>query len=204
MTDAVLHNIDHLKLINDILIQSDTKKGALKKTEEVLERCRQYNVTLSSRKLNCGQTIYFAGFVVDCSKGTPQILQDPKKTQAIYSIDKDTVFIVDGSRLYRLGWCLVQQQADGSWKLIACRSQALTKAEARWSVFEIELLALKFALLEAAFWLRVVRNFKVYSDHRALVGIENRIMTETTSERIRKMVESVAIFDYTVVYMKGC
>ena len=121
----------------------------------------------------------------------------------IFSIDKETVAIVDRSRLFGLGWCLVQKQKDGSWKLIACGSHALTKAETRYSVYELELLAMKFALIKAAFWLRGADHFKVYTDHRALVGIESRIMTETTSEIIRKMVEAISTFNYTVVHVCG-
>ena len=275
MTDSILANIDHLKLIDDILIQSETKEGALKTMREILERCREFNVTLSSKKLKSGKKLSFAGFVIDCEQeGGPVILQDPMKTQAIrewaeprnkselqtflgaanqlsswtpcyshiathlrkltskearwswetihqlefdtiksvlsntealgiFAINKDTVAIVDGSRLFGLGWCLVQKQEDGSWKLIACGSRALTKSEARWSVFEIELLAARFCLMKAAFWLRGASVFKIFTDHRALVGIESRIMTEQTSERIRKMVEAMSCFNYQVVYVKG-
>ena len=251
MTDALLADIDHLKLINDVLVQHETKEGALKTTREILDRCREYNVTLSSRKLKSGKCLSFAGFIIDCTKDKgPEILQDPKKTKAIlecsktrnkaelqsflgaanqlslwtpcyshvathlrklkskeavwtwegihqlefdtiksvlantdalgiFSIDKDTVAIVDGSQLF--GWCLVQQQEDGSWKLIACGSRALTKSETKWSIFELELLAMKFCLIKAAFWLRGAKEFKVYTDHRALVGIETRVMTEQTA-----------------------
>ena len=275
MTDSILADIDHLKLIDNILVQSATKEGAIETTREILERCREFNVTLSSKKLKSGKKLSFAGFVIDCSKKEgPEILQDPKKTQAImewaeprnkaelqsflgaanqlsswtpcyshvathlrkltskeavwtwdhihqlefdtiksvlsntdalgiFSIDKDTVAIVDGSRLFGLGWCLVQKQEDGTWKLIACGSRALTKSEAKWSVFEIKLLAAKFCLIKAAFWLRGAREFKIFTDHRALVGIESRIMTEQTSERIRKMVESMSAFNYQVVHVKG-
>ena len=121
----------------------------------------------------------------------------------IFSIDKDTVAIVDGSRLFGLGWCLVQLQENGSWKLIACGSRALTKSETKWSVFELELLAAKFCLIKAAFWLRGAREFKIYTDHRALVGIESRVMTEQTSERIRKMVEAMSAFNYKVIHVRG-
>ena len=275
MTDSILADIDHLKLIDDVLVQSDTKEGAIETTREILNRCREYNVTLSSRKLKSGKKLSFAGFVIDCTKDKgPEILQDPKKTKAImewaeprnkaelqsflgaanqlsswtpcyshvathlrkltskeavwtwehihqlefdtiksvlantdalgiFSIDKDTVAIVDGSRLFGLGWCLVQQQEDGSWKLIACGSRALTKSEAKWSVFEIELLAAKFCLIKAAFWLRGAREFKIYTDHRALVGIESRVMTEQTSERIRKMVEAMSTFNYKIIHVRG-
>ena len=222
MTDSILANIDHLKLIDDILIQSETKEGALKTMREILERCREFNVTLSPKKLKSGQKLSFAGFVIDCEQeGGPVILQDPMKTQAIrewaeprnkselqtflgaanqlsswtpcyshiathlrkltakdarwswetihqlefdtiksvlsntealgiFAINKDTVAIVDGSRLFGLGWCLVQKQEDGSWKLIACGSRALTKSEARWSVFEIEVACCSFLLDESS------------------------------------------------------
>ena len=84
MTDSILADIDHLKLIDDILVQSATKEGALETTREILERCREFNVTLSSKKLKSGKKLSFAGFVIDCTKEEgPEILQDPKKTQAI-------------------------------------------------------------------------------------------------------------------------
>ena len=43
------------------------------------------------------------------------ILSD-RDALGIFRIEKDTVVIVDGSRLYGLRWCLVQKQADGSWE----------------------------------------------------------------------------------------
>ena len=223
MTDALLADIDHLKLIDNVLVQHETKEGALKTTREILDRCREYNVTLSSRKLKSGKRLSFAGFIIDCTKDKgPEILQDPKKTKAIlewaeprnkaelqsflgaanqlslwtpcyshvathlrkltskeavwtwedihqlefdiiksvlantdalgiFSIDKDTVAIVDGSRLFGLGWCLVQQQEDGSWKLIACGSRALTKSETKWSVFETRAACCQVLLDQSSF-----------------------------------------------------
>ena len=54
-------------------------------------------------------------------------------------------------------------------------------------------------MIKAAFWLRGAREFKIYTDHCALVGIESRVMTEQTSERIRKMVEAMSAFNYKVI-----
>ena len=79
-SDAALSDIDGLlKIVDDGLIQAKSKADLLKKFHKVLESCRKSNLTLSKSKLQLGQSVIFAGYVISQDGVKPE----PRKTDAI-------------------------------------------------------------------------------------------------------------------------
>jgi hypothetical protein len=74
--------------------------------------------------------------------------------------------ITDASSIHGLGFALMQ---DGF--LIQAGSRSLIDAETRYAVVELEATAVAWAVKQCRHYLLGCRNFKVWTDHRPLVGI---------------------------------
>jgi hypothetical protein len=80
-----------------------------------------------------------------------------------------TELLTDASRLKGLGYALIQQEADGTPRLIQCNYKSLTSAERGYAVIEVEGLAIQFAVEDCRFYL-LGNKFTVFTDHRPLEG----------------------------------
>ena len=78
--DAALSNVRGVKkIVDDILIWGSSFEMVMKRTKQVLERCRKNGITLSRKKANMGSSVKFAGFIVN-DQG---VSSDPGKLQAL-------------------------------------------------------------------------------------------------------------------------
>ena len=79
-TDRALRGTPALKEVDDILIQGADIEQLAKSLEEVLQRCQLHNITLSVQKMQCGDTVLFAGYIIS-ALGTekPECRPDPTK-----------------------------------------------------------------------------------------------------------------------------
>ena len=79
-TDIAVRKVaDALKIVDDVLIQAPTQEVLLQRLETFFEACRAQNITISYKKLQVGQEIKFAGYII----GKNGIKPDPAKIQAI-------------------------------------------------------------------------------------------------------------------------
>jgi hypothetical protein len=67
------------KIVDDILIFGSTLNELVKRTKAVLQRCHDHGVTLSREKAQFGESVKFAGFIVNSSGISP----NPEKVAAI-------------------------------------------------------------------------------------------------------------------------
>ena len=63
-TDRALRGTPALKEVDNILIQGADVEQLAKSLEEVLQRCQLHNITLSVQKMQCGDTVSFAGYII--------------------------------------------------------------------------------------------------------------------------------------------
>jgi transposase InsO family protein len=85
--DLAIANLEGVhKLVDDILIQAPDRHTLFNRLRQVLQKCREHGITISKRKLQIGETIKFAGFIIS-SKG---IEADPNKLAAIHNFPKPT------------------------------------------------------------------------------------------------------------------
>ena len=85
---------------------------------------------------------------------------------------KETRLETDASRLHGLGFMLLQNH-DGQWKLVLCGSRFLADVETRYSMIELEALAIKYAMKKCHLYLYGLPRFEVITDHRPLLPIFN-------------------------------
>ena len=99
-----------------------------------------------------------------------------------------TVLLTDASRLYGLGFAMVQMKPDGTRALIKCGSTSLNSAETRYATIELELLAIEYAVRKCSFYLRGMNMpFRVITDHRPLVGVFAKSMHLVDNPRLQRM-----------------
>jgi hypothetical protein len=90
--------------------------------------------------------------------------------------------ITDASSIHGLGFALLQ---DGF--LIQAGSRSLIDAETRYAVVELEATAVAWAIKQCRHYLLGCRNFKVWTDHRPLVGIFKKDMASVDSRRLNRI-----------------
>ncbi len=67
-TDEALDGLDGVvKLVDDVLIAAPTEDELYKRICSVLNRCRLHGITINKKKLEIGQSVEFAGHIVDSS-----------------------------------------------------------------------------------------------------------------------------------------
>merc|ERR1712101_31264 len=57
----LLADLDVLSVVDDLLLEGESEEEVLRKFEKLLDRCRQYNIRISKRKIQFGQSVVFAG-----------------------------------------------------------------------------------------------------------------------------------------------
>jgi hypothetical protein len=106
--------------------------------------------------------------------------------------------ITDASSIHGLGFALMQ---DGF--LIQAGSRSLIDAETRYAVVELEATAVAWAVKQCRHYLLGCRNFKVWTDHRPLVGIFKKDMSSVDSRRLNRIRESLLGYNFDVEYLAG-
>ena len=86
-TDEILRPVpDLLKIVDDALLQAPTKAELLRRFRLALECCRRHNLTLSVDKIEFGQEIHYAGYLLSANGVKP----DPKRLAAITEFPQPT------------------------------------------------------------------------------------------------------------------
>ena len=77
--------------MDDILIQGADIEQLAKSLEEVLQRCQLHNITISVQKMECGDTVSFAGYIIS-ALGTEkrECRPDPTKIEALKAFKQPT------------------------------------------------------------------------------------------------------------------
>ena len=98
-----------------------------------------------------------------------------------------------------LGFCLFQMGRDHIYRLLQVGSRHITPTESRYSVTEIELLAVVWALNKAKFFCQGAPDIDLIIDHRPLVSIINfKTLGDLTTPRIQRLRERLNRFPNAV------
>ena len=112
---------------------------------------------------------------------------------------KETLMLTDASRLYGLGFALIQKTADGkSISLIQWGSCSLSVTQQRCATIKLECLAIRLAVNKCDFYLRSLPAFTVLTDHCPLVGIFHMQLHKLDNSRLMCMREKLTNFSFTV------
>ena len=108
-------------------------------------------------------------------------------TLAFYDPSRPTSIETDASRLKGLGFVLYQQQPDGSRRVIQAGSRFLAECETRYTVIELELLAVAWAVKKCRLFLSGLQ-YQIVTDHRPLIAILNsKSLDEIENPRLQRL-----------------
>ena len=104
-----------------------------------------------------------------------------------------------------LGFCLLQQGLDSVYRYIQLGSRATNPAESRYSVTELELLAVAWSLDKARFFCAGAPVIDLVVDHRPLIPIVNdKSLGDLTTPRIQRLRERLNRYNsLTAVWRAG-
>jgi hypothetical protein len=118
----------------------------------------------------------------------------------LQSFDEDSpVEIHVDASLDGLGCVVVQRDEKGREHLVECGSRTLTDAECKWSISEIECLALVWGLEKFRPYC-FGRKVKVVTDHHALTFLANKI---SPNRRLTRWMLQLQEYDIEIVYKSG-
>ena len=114
------------------------------------------------------------------------------------------VLQTDASRLYGVGYALLQEHQDGTLRLIQCGSRFLADEESRYSTIELEMVAAVWGMVKCKYYLLGLPHFTIVIDHRPLVPILNTYTLDAIENpRLQRLKEKIAGYVYTSVWRKG-
>ena len=120
-----------------------------------------------------------------------------------FDSERPTRLETDASRT-GLGFGLLQEDpVTRNWHLIQCGSRALTDAESRYAVCELEMLAICWSLIKCRHWVLGYDGLEVVTDHSALVQVFSKDCSTITNPRLRRFRERCMEFQFRVTWRKG-
>ena len=121
-------------------------------------------------------------------------------TLAFFDMNKQTRICTDASR-QGVGFVLQQQTPVGKWALIQAGSQFLSSAESRYTVIELELLAVTWAVSKCKIFLMGLQHFHIVTDHNPLIPILNsHRLDEIENPRLQRLRTRLMAYNFTAVW----
>ncbi|KAF0721645.1 hypothetical protein Ae201684P_007762 [Aphanomyces euteiches] len=108
--------------------------------------------------------------------------------------------VVCDASIRGIGCCLMQLDSSGLNRPISYQSRQLRPAERNYPVHDLELLAVKYALVKFRIYLLGSKPFVVYTDHASL---RHAIRSPHISELMARWLAFFAEFNMTVEYKPG-
>ena len=115
-----------------------------------------------------------------------------------------TLIQTDASRLYGVGYVLLQDHGSGRLRVVQCGSRFLADAETRYATIELEMLAVSWALAKCRLYLTGLPSFTLHTDHRPLVPIINNYTLDMIENpRLQRMKERLSQYQFTAMWRAG-
>ncbi len=134
---------------------------------------------------------------------TKQALISPP-VLAFFDPTRPTRLETDASRTRGLGYALLQQDAEGHWRLIEANSRFITDTEARYAMVELEMLAVRWAMRKAHTYLFGLPTFTLVVDHQPLISILNRQTLDCVDNaRLQRLKADLTAYQFHTVWKRG-
>ena len=116
--------------------------------------------------------------------------------------EAETFLLTDASRLHGIGFALMQRKGEEHF-LKQCGSCSLTPTQQRYATVELECMAIQWAITKSEFYLRGLPAFDVLTDHRPLVGVFRKQLSQLENARLMRMREKIQEFTFEVKWVQG-
>ena len=123
---------------------------------------------------------------------------------APFDVTRETMLQVDASVRNGMGYVLLQKH-DAIWKMIDTNSRWCSDTESRYSVTELELAAVEWAIRKCKLYLLGLPHpFSLVVDRQALVTIlDKHTLGKIENEKIRRIKERLSKYVFTTTWKKG-
>ncbi|KAH9101209.1 hypothetical protein LEN26_015849, partial [Aphanomyces euteiches] len=108
--------------------------------------------------------------------------------------------VVCDASVRAIGCCLMQKDNEGRDRPVSYQSRQLRTAERNYPVHDLELLAMKYALVKFRIYLLGSKPFTVYTDHASL---RTAVNSPHISDRMARWLAFFAEYNMTVEYKPG-
>ena len=98
---------------------------------------------------------------------------------------------------------LVNEKGEQRFYMVTCGSTSLTPAQKNYSILELEMSAIVYALTNARHWLMGAPNIDIYTDHSPLKQINAKFMDEINNPRMVRLLEKISCYNYTIHTIPG-
>ena len=112
-----------------------------------------------------------------------------------FNPNHNSILMTDASKLLGIGFALLQPLPGEKWSLIQCGSASLTPTHTRYATIKLECMAIQWAIQKCSYYLRGLETFKVWTDHKPLVGIFQKSICDLDNPCLMRMREK--IMEYT-------
>ena len=131
-----------------------------------------------------------------------------KMELSLFDRSAETRLLCDASKLKGLGFALIQVKEgkdsnQQDTRLIQCGSRSLSPAEKNYAIIELEALAISFGLGKCRHYLAGHPRFHVITDHKPLLGIWTKPLSQLGNQRLLKIVLSTADYSFDIKYLEG-
>ena len=138
----------------------------------------------------------------DAFQKTKSILTSTK-VLSYFDASLRTTILTDASKLYGLGFALIQTRSDGTTSLIQCGSRSLSETESRYAPIEQECLAVQWGIDRAQHYLRGCPHFTVLTDHRPLEGLFKKSLGDIDNRRLQRIREKLVGYTFDINWVEG-
>lgn len=114
------------------------------------------------------------------------------------SLQRGYILMTDAS-MEGVAGILCQKDEDGNLGIVSLASRGLSIAEKRYTVTELELLAIIYSVTKFRTYVLGV-NLEIWTDHNALVFIDT---CKLTSNRMTRWILALSEYDYSIKHIKG-
>ena len=101
-------------------------------------------------------------------KNTKKVLLTTPVVAYYYPRHATSLHVV-ASRLHGLGFVLKQRQEGNSWRMVCAGSRYLSETESRYTMIEIEMLGITWAIGKCCVFLEGLPHFEIVTNHRPLI-----------------------------------
>ena len=123
---------------------------------------------------------------------------------SFYNDQLETELYTDASRLHGLGYVMAQRKHNGDLTIVQCGSRSLTDAESRYSVTELELLGVVYAVKHCKFFLKYApKALSIITDHRPLIGILAKPLGKIDNGRLLRLREKLIGYTFNASWLPG-
>ena len=140
----------------------------------------------------------------ECQNAYTQLIEAFSKDPILVTINKDDkLFLATDASKAGIAACLMKEvevENIGKVKKPAYYiSRSLSKSEKAFSIFELEGLAICWAVLKFQ-WYLLGRKFIILTDHRPLINFN---LTNVNNKRINKYAMKLADYQFTIQSIRG-